>query len=296
MNEESVAVISSVTAQPSVIVEFDVPARMRDGVILRADVYRPSGDGPWPALVVRTPYNKSGAADDLWNGFSPTEVARQGFMMVIQDVRGRYASDGAWEPLRHEGHDGADAIAWAAELRGSNGRVGMLGGSYCGHTQWRAAIEQPPALKAITPLMTWAEPSEALVARGGATQFSVIVGWAMAAAFDWLSRQGLTQEEMANRSAALIKDLDNLEGRLLGATGNRVARLKSPRNTGHDRSGSGHRRRGDAAHAHRRPPRPGHHPESEHGRVVRQLHPGHTRRLHDDARSRTRVTADRNCW
>ncbi|SER13476.1 putative hydrolase, CocE/NonD family [Arthrobacter sp. OV608] len=105
--------------------------------------------------------------------------------MVIQDVRGRYASDGAWEPLRNEGHDGADTIAWAAELGGSNGRVGMLGGSYCGHTQWRAAIEQPPALKAITPLMTWAEPSEALVARGGATQFSVIVGWAMAAAFDW---------------------------------------------------------------------------------------------------------------
>lgn len=98
MNEESVAVISSVTAQPSVIVEFDAPARMRDGVILRPDVHRPSADGPWPALVVRTPYNKSGAADNLWNGFSPTEVARQGFMMVIQDVRGRYASDGAWEP------------------------------------------------------------------------------------------------------------------------------------------------------------------------------------------------------
>jgi putative CocE/NonD family hydrolase len=72
----------------------------------------------------------------MWNGFSPTEVARQGFMMVIQDVRGRYASDGAWAPLRQEGHDGADTIAWAAELRGSNGRVAMLGGSYCSHAPW----------------------------------------------------------------------------------------------------------------------------------------------------------------
>lgn len=192
-------------------VELDVPARMRDGVVLRADVYRPAGEGPWPTLVVRTPYNKRGAADNLWNGFSPTEVARKGFMMVIQDVRGRYASDGAWEPLRHESLDGADTIAWAAELAGSNGRVGMLGGSYCGHTQWRAALEQPPALKAITPLMTWMEPREALVARGGAVQISVITSWSMAAGFDWLARQGLTDRESAGRGAALIEDFDSLE-------------------------------------------------------------------------------------
>ena len=214
MEEQGVsgAVVNpDVDAPTSVQVEFDVPSVMRDGVMLRADVYRPAGDGPWPTLVVRTPYNKGGAADNVWNGFSPTEVARSGFMMVIQDVRGRYASDGDWEPLHHEGEDGADTIAWAAELPGSNGRVGMLGGSYCGHTQWRAAIEQPPALKAITPLMTWSEPREALVARGGATQFSVITSWSLAAGFDWLSRQGLTDDELATRVSALIEDFDRLE-------------------------------------------------------------------------------------
>ncbi|WP_425838419.1 CocE/NonD family hydrolase [Streptomyces fractus] len=195
----------------AVQVEFDVPARMRDGVVLRADVYRPAGDGPWPALVIRTPYNKGGAADNVWNGFSPTEVARSGFMVVIQDVRGRYASDGVWEPLRHEGRDGADTIAWAAELAGSNGRVGMLGGSYCGHTQWRAALEQPPALKAITPLMTWTEPREALVARGGAIQMTVITSWSLSAGFDWLARQELADDERAARTAALIEDFDSLE-------------------------------------------------------------------------------------
>ncbi|XAS70129.1 CocE/NonD family hydrolase [Micrococcaceae bacterium Sec5.1] len=195
----------------SVQVEFDVPARMRDGVVLRADVYRPSGDGPWPTLVVRTPYNKAGAADNLWNGFSPTEVARSGFIMVIQDVRGRYASDGDWEPLRHEGADGFDTIEWAAQLAGSSGRVGMLGGSYCGHTQWQAALQQPPALKVITPLMTWTEPREALVARGGATQAAVISGWSLSSGFDWLGRQGLTGDELAARAAALVEDFDSLE-------------------------------------------------------------------------------------
>jgi putative CocE/NonD family hydrolase len=211
-------------------VELDVPARMRDGVVLRADVYRPAGEGPWPTLVVRTPYNKRGAADNVWNGFSPTEVARSGFMMVIQDVRGRYASDGAWEPMHHEGFDGADTIAWAAELAGSNGRVGMLGGSYCGHTQWRAALEQPPALKAITPLMTWMEPREALVARGGAVQTSVIASWSMAAGFDWLARQGLTAGELAARVAALIEDLDSLEKE--GCWGLPVAQLPALRRHG----------------------------------------------------------------
>jgi len=201
----------NVEAPAPVRVEFDVPARMRDGVVLRADVYRPAGEGPWPTLVVRTPYNKGDAAGNLWNGFSPTEVARSGFMMVIQDVRGRYASDGDWVPVRHEGEDGADTIAWAAALSGSSGRVGMLGGSYCGHTQWQAALQQPPQLKAITPLMTWTEPCEALVARGGATQMSVITSWSMSAGYDWLSRQGLSDDEMAARVAALTDDIDALE-------------------------------------------------------------------------------------
>jgi putative CocE/NonD family hydrolase len=206
-----VAVNPDGDAPASVQVEFDVPARMRDGVVLRADVYRPPGDGPWPTLVVRTPYNKGDAAGNVWNGFSPTEVARSGFLMVIQDVRGRYASDGDWEPARHEGVDGADTVTWAAQLAGSNGRVGMVGGSYCGHTQWRAALEQPPALMAITPLMTWSEPCEALVARGGAIQMTVIASWSLAAGFDWLTRQGLSNDEMTARVSAMIQDFDSLE-------------------------------------------------------------------------------------
>ena len=155
-----------------IVVEFDVPARMRDGVTLRADVYHPAGEGRWPTLVLRTPYSKSSITENAWNGVSPVEAARLGFIVVIQDVRGRYTSEGEWEPLRHEGRDGADTITWAAGLPGSNGHVGTLGGSYCGATQWLAALEQPPALKAITPLLTWNEPMDGLVFRGGATELA----------------------------------------------------------------------------------------------------------------------------
>jgi putative CocE/NonD family hydrolase len=197
-------------AAASVLVAYDVPAAMRDGVVLKADVYSPVGDGPWPTLVIRTPYSKSSMTENAWNGVSPTEAARRGFMVVIQDVRGRYASDGVWEPFRHEGRDGADTIAWAAELPGSSGRVGMVGGSYCGNTQWQAAIEQPPALQVITPLMTWSEPCDGLVARAGVVELAINSSWSLAQGFDWLSRIGLTDDEVAERAGALISDFDRL--------------------------------------------------------------------------------------
>lgn len=194
----------------SVLVDFDVPARMRDGVVLRADIYRPAGEGSWPTLVVRTPYGKGSITENAWNGVSPTEAARRGFLVVVQDVRGRFASDGVWEVLRHEGHDGADTIAWAARLAGSNGRVGMVGGSYCGNTQWQAAIEQPPALKAITPLLTWADPRDGLVSRGGAMELAIATSWPLAQGFDWMTRLGLPDDELGERAGTLIRDYDRL--------------------------------------------------------------------------------------
>jgi putative CocE/NonD family hydrolase len=198
------------TGAASVLIAYDVPAPMRDGVVLKADVYSPVGEGPWPTLVIRTPYGKSSVTENAWNGVSPTEAARRGFMVIIQDVRGRNASDGVWEPFHHEGRDGADTIAWAAELPGSSGRVGMVGGSYCGNTQWQAAIEQPPALQVITPLMTWSEPCDGLVARGGAVQLSNNCAWALAMGFDWLTRLGLTDDEVAERAGVLMSDIDRL--------------------------------------------------------------------------------------
>jgi putative CocE/NonD family hydrolase len=114
-----------------------------------------------------------------WNGISPVDAARHGFLAAIQDVRGRFASEGDWEPVRHEGRDGADTVAWVAQLPASSGRVGMVGGSYCGNTQWLAALKRPESLAAINPAMTWGEPLGGLVSRGGATELALTSSWSL---------------------------------------------------------------------------------------------------------------------
>ena len=102
-----------------VTMERGVTATMRDGVILRADIYRPKADGQFPVLLQRTPYNKSGGAAF---GF---KAAASGYVVIIQDVRGRYTSEGEWYTFKHESNDGYDTVEWAAALPYSNGKVGM---------------------------------------------------------------------------------------------------------------------------------------------------------------------------
>ncbi len=135
----------------------DRPVPMRDGVVLRADLRLPPGTGhvPFPTLVYRTPYGKHRAA----TGETIFERAvERGYAVVIQDVRGRYASDGEFEQYRNEVRDGFDTIAWAAAQPWSNGEVGTFGLSYPGAVQWLAALESPPALKAMVPAMTYSTP------------------------------------------------------------------------------------------------------------------------------------------
>jgi hypothetical protein len=136
-------------------VDRDVAIPMRDGVVLRADVYRPDGDGRFPVLVYRTPYGKHEAAES--DGIHQKAVER-GYAVILQDVRGRYASDGHFDPYRQEGRDGYDTIEWAAAQPWSDGRVGTYGLSYPGAVQWLAAMEQPPHLVAMAPAMTYSSP------------------------------------------------------------------------------------------------------------------------------------------
>jgi putative CocE/NonD family hydrolase len=137
------------------LVEQDVAVPMRDGVLLRADIYRPSGPGPFPVLVYRTPYGKHEAVTSYQTHVHAVE---RGYAVVLQDVRGRYASDGFFEPYRNEGADGYDTIEWAAAQPWSDGSVGTFGLSYPGAVQWLAAIESPPHLKAMAPAMTFSSP------------------------------------------------------------------------------------------------------------------------------------------
>jgi len=139
----------------NIVVERNVEVPMRDGVILRADIYRPAGDGPFPVLVYRTPYDKRGAVESY---ATHRKAAEHGYAVVLQDVRGRYASDGLFEPYYNEGRDGFDTIQWASEQPWSNGKVGTFGLSYPGAAQWLAALEKPPALVAMAPAMTFSTP------------------------------------------------------------------------------------------------------------------------------------------
>src|SRR5216684_1846013 len=120
----------AVQLNQQIITEFDVPATMRDGIILRANVYRPAGEGKWPVLLTRLPYGK-----DFPLGTSvlePGQVARRGYVVIVQDTRGRFSSGGEWDPMRNEAMDGVDTIEWAAKLPYSTGSVGMYGASYFG--------------------------------------------------------------------------------------------------------------------------------------------------------------------
>ena len=120
--------------------QLDVPATMRDGTVLLSDVYRPKQDGSYPVILMRLPYNKASAQTYVYG--SPAFYASQCYI-VVQDVRGSYASQGEFYPFRHEMEDGYDTVEWAAALPGSSGKVGMYGFSYVGATQWLAATQKP---------------------------------------------------------------------------------------------------------------------------------------------------------
>ena len=159
------------------IVERDVPMTTRDGVVLRANVYRPDGPERVPVILLRLPYGKN---LPRWGEFGdPLRLVDAGFAVVFQDTRGRFASDGAFSPFVHEGRDGYDAVEWAAAQPWSTGAVGMAGGSYFGATQWLAAREQPPHLRAIFPVITTSEYYESWTYQGGAFQLGFALLWTM---------------------------------------------------------------------------------------------------------------------
>lgn len=161
-----------------VLLQKNQPATMRDGVVLRADVYRPAAPGSYPVLLQRTPYSKND--QEAPTRFSA--LAARGYIVVAQDTRGRYTSDGVAVP-HDEAQDGYDSVQWAAGLPGSNGRVGMFGGSYLATTQLEAATLQPPALRALFPASSYARRHD-MVFQGGAFYLSDGLSWNLGQAID----------------------------------------------------------------------------------------------------------------
>jgi putative CocE/NonD family hydrolase len=149
--------------------------RTRDGTQLVSDHYFPAAGGPHPVLLMRQPYGRDIASTVVYA--HPVWFAAQGYHVVIQDVRGRGDSEGEFYPFRHEAEDGCDAIAWAATLPESNGKVGMYGFSYQGLTQLLAAALQPPALVAIAPAMTAGDLYHGWFYQGGMFRLAGGIGW-----------------------------------------------------------------------------------------------------------------------
>lgn len=138
-------------------IEKNIPCRLSDGTILRTDVYRPDDEETYPVLMLRLPYDKE--TPRYFNEYLDVpRMVEAGFAVLLQDVRGRFASEGEYFPFRYERKDGYEAVEWAARLPFSNGKVGLFGMSYHGYTQLAAAVEKPPSLRAIAPVMTMGDP------------------------------------------------------------------------------------------------------------------------------------------
>ncbi len=190
---------------PGVRVERNVPCRMRDGVILAADVYRPAGDGPFPVILMRLPYDKTQAENISYS--HPSWYARHGYLVVVQDVRGSWASEGEFRPFHHEAEDGYDTIEWAAHLPGVNGRVGMYGFSYAGATQLMPATLRPPSLVTICPAMTASQYYEGWTYNQGALALAFTMSWAINLA---------SLEARRAKDDAAVNELDAVYGNMQG--------------------------------------------------------------------------------
>ena len=196
----------------TILVEKNVPATMRDGTILRANVYRPAEGGPYPVLLTRLPYNKDFPAGLAF--LDLLRLAEAGYLVVVQDVRGRFASDGEFRSFGQEFADGFDTVEWATRLPGADGQVGMWGLSYFGMTQWQAAVGRPAGLKALVPGITFGEYRNGTQYRGGAHELGLIASWPQTAiaADVLLRRHGSDPAQLLPRLWELVGIIDNLRG------------------------------------------------------------------------------------
>ena len=150
----------------------------RDGVRLDADVYYPADiSGDYPVLLMRQPYGRSIASTVVYA--HPSWYALQGYIVVIQDVRGRGTSDGTFQLFESEIEDGYDSVMWASNLPHSNGNVGMYGFSYQGMTQIYAMMHRPSALKALCPAMLAHDLHEDWAYEGGVFRLQSNLSWAL---------------------------------------------------------------------------------------------------------------------
>ncbi len=202
------------TAQPRPLGDVDprsdqVFARMRDGVRLATDVYLPAGRGPFPAILTRLPYDKTGR--DCFIPWVAAYVVEHGFAFVAQDTRGKGRSEGETFAFKHERKDGFDCLDWIVSQPWSDGTVGMWGESYFGFTQWAAAASGHPALCAIVPRNTTAQVSDDWLGRQGVRRLAFPMAWA---ADTWMdsSMYGVISSDLDWRIDPVDRILSSVHG------------------------------------------------------------------------------------
>jgi putative CocE/NonD family hydrolase len=161
-------------------IERDVSCTMRDGTVLRADIWRDNSSECGPSVLVRTPYSKSDLVHMLAFMFvDPVALVERGYSFVVQDVRGRFASDGFFTPFESEKDDGYDTIEWLSTQSWNDGNVGMAGASYLGMAQWLAACSGHKALRCIVPTFAPTDFYESCVYHGGALDYAMSAFWSI---------------------------------------------------------------------------------------------------------------------
>ena len=193
-----------------VLIQRNVPAAMRDGTTLMSNVYRPAAEGEYPVLLARLPYGKDLPINTAY--LDPIMAVRRGYIVVIQDVRGRYASEGEFTPFVREFEDGYDTVEWVAKLPGSDGSVGTIGLSYLGKTQWHAAVMQPPSLRSMAPGQTWGNHLNGVQMRGGVLEVGLMQYWAQSSlALEILFRRHRGEpEKIEEKLPQLVASIDTL--------------------------------------------------------------------------------------
>ncbi|KPV42155.1 CocE/NonD family hydrolase [Alicyclobacillus ferrooxydans] len=192
-----------------VVFERNVAVPMRDGVILRANVFRPLENGEYPVIVTRLPYGKdTGFAYAI---LDPVRLAEAGYILVIQDCRGRFASGGEFRGFIQEFDDGYDTVDWASKMPGSNGSIGMYGASYFAYTQWAAAAGGHPALKAVMPMVAFDDGWQGVGYRNGAYEWGMAASWYTGGmALPELLRSRSQSPEFPMQFGRLVYDVDHL--------------------------------------------------------------------------------------
>ena len=163
------------SASYAVRLSADVKVPMRDGIRLSADVYLPDAPGPFPTVLMRTPYDNNSETLVL----KARRLASNGYACVVQDCRGRYDSEGDYYPFRDEGQDGFDTQEWIGAQPWSSGKIGMSGASYGGLVQWTSAPLRSRFLTCLAPRVMAADIFSGLVYPGGALQLNVLMTWGM---------------------------------------------------------------------------------------------------------------------